>query len=53
MCKHIALWTTEVNELSNIADVFKRDKVHKDDIIKAGENALVILYNMIVGVLFL
>ncbi len=37
------------NELSKIADVFMKDGVHKDDIIKAGENALVILYNGDIG----
>ena len=31
------------NELSKIADDFMKDKVQKDDIIKAEENALVIL----------
>jgi len=37
------------NELSKIADVFMKDGVHKDGIIKAGENALVILYNGDIG----
>ena len=31
------------NELPKKAEVFMKDKVHKDDIAKAGENALDIL----------
>ena len=35
-----------ISELSKIGDVFMKDKAHiKDDIIKARENVLVILYN--------
>ena len=33
------------NELSRTADGFMKDKVHKVDIIKCGENTLDILYN--------
>ena len=33
------------DELSKIADVFMQDNANKDDIIKAGEKALVHLYN--------
>ena len=33
------------DELSKIADVFMQDNANKDDIVKAGEKALVVLYN--------